>query len=256
MDRFRFALKAFGLHFAFSLFVAFAAAAFVFSIWYRFPYYEISGGRELFLLVVAVDVVCGPLLTAVLFNPAKPKVELVRDLAVVGFIQLGALGYGFYTVWQARPVFLVMEIDRFKVVSAADFQGVPAQESLGQLSAALKPKWWSGPAVVAIREPVDEKERQTVMFESLQGGADYALRPNFYLPYVGDAAKKSLSRARPLAVFLEKQPSQKDAAAAMAAAKNVAISQWMYVPVVGRKDWIAILNNQGGIEGLLPGDGF
>ena len=249
-------LIAFFWHLVISVVVAALCGLVVFGVWYPFPYNEISGGRELFFLVVAVDVICGPLLTAVLFNPVKPKPELWRDLGLVVLIQLGALGYGFYTVWLARPVFLVMEIDRFKVVSAADFQGVPAQESLGQLSAALKPKWWSGPAVVAIREPVDEKERQTVMFESLQGGADYALRPNFYLPYVGDAAKKSLSRARPLAVFLEKQPSQKDAAAAMAAAKNVAISQWMYVPVVGRKDWIAILNSQGGIEGFLPGDGF
>ncbi len=252
-------LIAFFWHLVLSVVVAALCGFAVFGLWYPFPYNEISGGRELFFLVVAVDVVCGPLLTAVLFNPAKPRSELWRDLSLVALIQLGALGYGFYTVWLARPVFLVMEIDRFKVVSAPDFQdsGVDGtKEAFSGISAALKPRWWSGPAVVAIRMPVDEKERQMVMFESLQGGADYALRPNFYLPYEGEAAKKSLARARPLAVFLEKQPSQKDAAAAMAAVKKVTISQWMYVPVVGRKDWIAILNNQGGIEGFLPGDGF
>lgn len=256
MYRLKFAFKALGLHLAFSLIFGFVVAVFVFGTWYQFPYYEISGGRELFLLVVVVDVVCGPLLTAVLFNPVKPKSELWRDLGLVALIQLGALGYGLYTVWLARPVFLVMEIDRFKVVSAPDFQDSRLNEAFSEISVALKPRWWSGPAVVAIREPVDEKERQMVMFESLQGGADYALRPNFYLPYEGDAAKKSLMRARPLSVFLEKQPSQKEAATAMATAKSTTISQWMYVPVVGRKDWIAILNNQGGIEGFLPGDGF
>ena len=247
---------AFLWHLVLSVVVAALCGFAVFGLWYPFPYNEISGGRDLFFLVVAVDVVCGPLLTAVLFNPAKLKSELWRDLGLVALIQLGALGYGFYTVWLARPIFLVMEVDRFKVISALDIQDLLMKEAFNGLSPAVKPRWWSGPAVVAIREPVDEKERQMVMFESLQGGADYAARPNFYLPYLGDAAKKSLTRARPLSVFLEKHPSQKDAAAAMAAVKNVAISQWMYVPVVGRNDWIAILNNQGGIEGFLPGDGF
>lgn len=244
------------LHLVATLAVALLAALLVFFVWYPPPYSELSGGKELFFLVVVVDVICGPLLTAVLFNSVKPRQELWRDLGLVALIQFAALGYGLHTVWLVRPVFLVMEIDRFKVVAVPDLDASALRADVKNLPVALRPGFCSGPVVVAIREPVDEKERQMVMFESLRGGADYALRPNFYLSYEGEAAKKSLARARPLSVFLEKQPSQKGEAEAMAAAKSTTISQWMYVPVVGRKDWVAILNNQGGIEGFLPGDGF
>ena len=70
------------------------AALLVFGIWYPYPYREISGGRELFLLVITVDVILGPLITLAVFNRKKPRSELRRDLAIVALLQLGALGYG------------------------------------------------------------------------------------------------------------------------------------------------------------------
>lgn len=246
------ALKAATVHFGGSLLVAALAAALVFGLWYPYPYRELSGGRELFLLIIAVDVVCGPLLTLVLFNPAKPRAELWRDLGLVALIQLGALGYGLWTVWQARPLFLVQEVDRFKVVAAPDLGGA----STAGLPAELQPRWLSGPITVAIREPKDAKERHTVMLESVQGGRDYAERPEFYLPYEGAAALKSLQRAKPLAVFLQKHPAQQAAAQTLAAEKGVDMAQWLYLPVVARQDWVAVLNKQGQIQGFLKGDGF
>ena len=250
--RFRAATQAASLHLLYSVVVALLAAALVFGLWFPFPYRELSGGRELFLLVVMVDVASGPLLTAVLFNPAKPRVELWRDLALVAMIQLCALGYGLWTVWEVRPLFLVQEIERFKVISASDLRRL----SIAELPVSLQPHWWSGPMVVAIREPKDAQERQTVMFESAQGGRDYAERPEFYLPYKSAAALKSLQRAKPLALFLLKQPDQQDAARKLALEKGADMAQWLYLPVIARQDWVAVLDKQGQIQGFLPGDGF
>ena len=78
-DRARAAL----VHFALSLVVAAAGALLVFVVWYPTPFREISGGRELFLLVVSVDVVLGPVITLAIFDRRKPWVELRRDLVVV-----------------------------------------------------------------------------------------------------------------------------------------------------------------------------
>lgn len=250
--RFRAAIQAATLHLLCSLGVALAAAALVFGLWYPFPYRELSGGRELFLLVVIVDVVCGPLLTMVIFNPAKPRAELWRDLGLVALIQLGALGYGLHTVWQARPLFLVLEVDRFKVIAGA----VLDDAAVAALPAGLRPHWWAGPLTVAIREPKDAQERQMVLFESVQGGRDYAERPEFYLPYEGAAALKSLQRAKPLAVFLQKRPEQQDAARKLALERGADMAQWLYIPVVARQDWVAVLDKQGQIQGFLRGDGF
>lgn len=250
--RLRTAIRAAGIHFLFSLAVALLAALLVFGLWYPFPYRDLSGGRELFLLVTSVDVVCGPLLTLVIFSPTKPRSELWRDLGLVALIQLAALSYGLHTVWQARPLFLVLEVDRFKVITAPDLRGA----SLAGLPQSLQPHWLSKPLLVTIRDPKDAKERETVMFESLQGGPDFAERPDFYQPYDSTTAFKSLKRAKPLSVFLEKQPSQQGTAQSMAAEKGTTLAQWFYLPVVGRQDWVAILDQQGAIQGFLKGDGF
>lgn len=251
-SRFRAATQAASIHFLCSVGVALLAAALVFGFWYPFPYRELAGGRELFLLVVSVDVVCGPLLTMMLFNPAKPCAELLRDLGLVALIQLGALGYGLGTVWEARPLFLVQEIDRFKVIAAPDL----SPPATAALPTALRPRWWAGPLTVAIREPKDAQEREKVMFESVQGGRDYAERPEFYLPYEGSAALKSLERAKPLTVFLQKQPDQQDAARKLALEKRADMAQWLYLPVIARQEWVAVLDRQGQIQGFLRGDGF
>jgi hypothetical protein len=245
-------LRAAGLHLLLSLAVATLAGVLVFGMWYPGDYRLLAGGRELFLLVVVVDVVCGPLLTVVLFNPAKPRAELWRDLGMVALIQLAALGYGLHTVWQARPLFLVQEIDRFKVIAAPELDGA----AVAALPAALQPHWWAGPKVVAIREPKDAQERNTVLFESVQGGRDYGERPEFYLPYEGAAALKSLQRAKPLSVFLQKQPGQQEAARKLALEKGGDMGRWVYLPVMARQDWVALLDEKGTIVGFLKGDGF
>ena len=65
------AIRAALLHLAGSVLVAALAAALVFLVWYPHPYGLLSGGLHLFLILVSVDVVCGPLLTLVLFNPSE-----------------------------------------------------------------------------------------------------------------------------------------------------------------------------------------
>ena len=61
------------IHLGATLLIAGFAATLVFGVWYPYPYRSISGGLELFALVVGVDLVIGPMLTAVVFNPAKTE---------------------------------------------------------------------------------------------------------------------------------------------------------------------------------------
>lgn len=252
LARYRVAAQAAGIHSLCSVLVAALAAWVVFAVWYAYPYRELSGGRELFLLVVSVDVVCGPLLTLVLFNPKKPRKELWMDLSLVALIQLAALGYGMWTVWQARPLYLVHEVDRYKVIAAPDVD----EKALQALPANLKSQFWAGPKTVGIRPPINAEEHNTVLFEAVAGGRDYGARPEFYIPYEGKVALNALKRAKPLSVFLEKYPEQKAAAQELAAKKGADLAQWHYLPIIARKDWIAVLDQQGEIQGYLPGDMF
>ena len=192
------------------------------------------------------------MLTFVLFNPKKPRKELLLDLGLVALVQLAALAYGMWTVWQARPLYLVQEVDRFKVISAPDVQ----VGSLALLSDSLRPRFLAGPQTVSIRPAKDADEHNKVLFEAAAGGRDYAERPEFYIPYDNAAAAKALTRAKPLAVFLQKQPSQQEAAQKLAREKGADIEQWLYLPVIARQDWVAVLDKQGQIQGFLRGDGF
>ena len=252
LSRYRVAAKVAGFHILSSVLVAALAAWVVFGVWYVYPYGELAGGRELFLLVVAVDVVSGPMLTFVLFNPKKPRRELWLDLGLVVLIQLAALGYGLGTVWQARPLFLVHEVDRYRVISGPDVEA----GAVKALPANLRPQFWAGPRVVGIRPPKNAEEHNRVLFEAATGGRDYGDRPEFYVPYDEAAAEKAGLRARPLAAFLEKYPSQLEAAQNLARDKQADTAQWSYLPVAARQDWIAVVNKQGQIQGFLKGDGF
>ena len=252
IHRLPFALKASGWHLLASTLLAVLFAALVFTFWYPFPYNQMAGGSHLFWILMAVDGVCGPLLTLILFSPAKPRSELARDLTLIVLIQLAALGYGMHTVWQARPLFLVQEVDRFKVIAGPSLDDA----TVAALPAVLQPHWWKGPKTVAIRESKDAQERNKVMFESVQGGRDYGERAEFYLPYEGEAALKSLHHAKPLAVFLQKQPSQQEAARQLATEKGADMAQWLYLPIIARQDWVAVIDKQGQIQGFLKGDGF
>ncbi|WP_298212186.1 pilus assembly protein [Acidovorax sp.] len=251
-QRLQAALRASGFHLLCSLVIGLIAATLVFGLWYPYPYGNLSGGRNLFLLIISIDVVCGPILTAVVFNTKKPRSELWRDLGLVFVVQLGALSYGLNVVWHARPVYLVQEVDRFKVITLPELEA-PAVNNLEKL---LQPRWNVGPMIVAIREPKDAQERQKVMFESVQGGRDYAERADFYIRYEGDAAAKSLQKAKNLRDFLKKFPQQENAAKKVIGPSNSDFGDFFYLPIVARQDWIAILDRKGMIQGFLKGDGF
>ena len=250
-NRMKAASKAAGIHLLISLAVAVSAAVLVVGVWYPGPFRDVAGGLALLLLVAGVDVVCGPLLTLVLFNPVKSRKELRLDLGLAALLQLLALAYGLWTVWMARPIYLVHEIDRFKVIASPQLE----ENSLQALSADLRPRFFSGPKTVTTR-PLTRQEREAVLFESLKGGRDLAERPEYYAPYDKAAGLNALKPARPLQGFLDKVPGQLAEANALAKAKGLDVSGLRYLPVIARQDWVAVMNNDGDIVYFLKGDGF
>ena len=147
MQPLKYRLRASAIHLAISLSVATLAALLVFGWWYPYPYRELSGGRELFTLVVAVDVVLGPLITLVIFNAAKTRRHLLMDFSVIGLLQVAALAYGLWTVFVARPVHLVFEYNRMAVVHAVDIE----PSLLSQAPPDLQTLPWRGPTLLSLR---------------------------------------------------------------------------------------------------------
>jgi hypothetical protein len=254
-QRIKAAAKAAIFHLCGSALIASLGAVLVLRIWYPYPYSRLAGGLDLFLIMTGVDVVCGPMLTLILFNPRKRRRELVTDLSLVAVIQLAALVYGVYSVQDARPLFLAHEVDRFRVIAMPDYGDADVRAALAALPPPLRPHWYRGPVTVGLREPTT-KEHNQVLFESVAGGRDYSQRPEFYIPYDAAYRGKVLARAKPLSKFTGQYPATASAAADMLSRHGVALGDALFLPVPYRQAWVAVLDKSGDILGFLPGDGF
>ena len=248
-------LSAAGIHLLISLALAAAAAWLVFGLWYPYPYREISGGRELFFLVMAVDVIMGPLLTLAVFNRNKPFRELRRDLAVIGLLQLAALAYGLWTVAVARPVHLVFEYDRFRVVHAIEVDDA----ELLQATPGLQQLPWMGPTTLSLRAFQNDKEKIDLTLAAI-GGIPLSARPTLWQSYQ-QAQPQILRAARPLADLKARLPQQAgaiDAALKASAAGNTPAQFVGYLPMAGRdKFWTVLFNlNSTEVIAFVPIDSF
>lgn len=99
--------RAAGIHIAISFVVFLVLLYFIFFEWYPQPYFAVDGGWQGIRILFGVDVVLGPALTFVIFNPAKRRREIVTDLSLVVLLQISALVWGVFTVHDQRPVAIV-----------------------------------------------------------------------------------------------------------------------------------------------------
>ncbi len=250
MNSLRARLKAALVHLVASAAVATLAAGLVFGLWYPGDFRRFAGGQGLFLLLVSVDVVMGPLLTAVAWNPTKGRAHLRRDLITIVALQLAALAYGLHTVYVARPVALVYEADRFRSISAQEVE----QAELPSAAEPYRQLPLGGPWYLGTRTPKAGDERNDALFKAIEG-ADLAQRPLFWQPY--DASRSTaLGKSRSIAVLLAKNPAAAAAIREHLAELGLAEAEARFVPLAARGDWVVVLDAQGRIRGYMPYDGF
>lgn len=243
-------LKAAGIHVIVSGLIAACVAVITLRFWYPGQIGEIAGGTRLFMLILGVDVVMGPLLTLIVFNIAKPRAELIRDLAVIGALQLAALGYGLYTLHAARPVAVVLEPGRFRLVGAHEVR----LEELPDARPEYRSLPLGGPLTLGARTSRTGEERMKSL-ELALSGYDIGQRPGLWQPYA-ESRGDAWAQAQPLEALAKRYPDRRDELLAVLATMGVTLEQGRYLPVVARGDWIAVLKDGGDIAGYAPFDGF
>lgn len=243
--------RAAGLHLLISAAVAALAAGLVFGLWYPGVYQLLASGRELFLLLTIVDVVLGPLLTFAVFDLAKGWRHLRRDLAVIGTVQLVALLYGLHAVYAARPVAMVFEVDRFRVITAT-------QVHLPELPLAppeFRQLPLTGPWLLGTRQASAGAERNDALLMGLSG-IDLAQRPLYWRPYA-DSIADALGHSRALTSLLSKYPARAAEVKETLKRQSVDERTARFLPVMARGgDWVVILDNAGRLVHFVPVDGF
>lgn len=251
---FKIKAQAFFTHLGLSLIMGIFASIIVFGFWFPYPYREMAGGEDLFLLIMLVDICCGPLLTFVVFSNKKPRKELLRDLSVIGGVQLAALLYGIYAVSMARPVYIVFEVDRFRVVSAADIE----QDELQYAPRDMQSLSLTGPTVIAARVPKTSDEDFVRAVELGMQGIEVSFQPRYWQPYV-DKKEEVLKRVKPTAYLKRKNPDKLELISSAVKKTGLSESEIGYLPLQGRvqSDWVAFIDLQSmAVVGFANVDGF
>ncbi len=142
---------AFATHLGLSFIVFLALAYLVVFVWYPGILFDTDGGWRGMRIIVAVDLVLGPVLTLAVFKPGKPGLK--TDLTIIGVLQTVCLVAGTYIVWAEKPEAIIYVDGRFQTVTVDDFRdnGLPGTPDLDHLDAG-NPKW------VLVEVPTDPNE--------------------------------------------------------------------------------------------------
>ncbi len=195
-------ITAFSIHLGISALIAVISIFVVFFIWYPAPLHTAVGVTQIFLILLAVDVTIGPLLTFVVFK--KGKKSLTFDLSVIAALQIVALVYGMNTVFEGRPAFVVFSVDRFEISRAYEIDPKSLETALKAKNenatvSWLQPKWVGA---VASKDP---DRRQKILFESVVGGNDWPQLPELFVP-LSEVKKQILERGKPLEMLRKLHP--------------------------------------------------
>ena len=177
-----FRLKAFGLHLLASAGALTLVVGGLYFGWYRWPGWYLSGVPHVVGIVVLVDLVAGPTLTLIVSNPAKPRRELARDIAIIVTVQLAALVYGTATLWSGRPLYYTFSVNRLEFVQASDIDNAERGLALRQ-NPSLAPHWYSRPRWVWAPLPDDADEAMRIMTGATFGEKDIIQMPRYFKPW-------------------------------------------------------------------------
>lgn len=170
-------LKAFGWHLVASLLIAAVSLGVIFFVWYPQPLYQATGVIKIFLIMLGIDIILGPLLTFIVYKPKKKTLKF--DLTVIVLLQLAAFAYGFYHVYDGRPAWIAYNVDRFDLVKNNEIDTRKLTEALPRYQKVSQ----SGARYVAAVIPTDDSNiSNEILFDEVSYGIAPSQRPELYQP--------------------------------------------------------------------------
>ena len=169
-------LKFFLGHLLISIIIALAVLALVFFVWYPSPLAKAAGVTHIFLMLLVIDVILGPLLGLLVYKESKKTLKM--DLTVIILIQIAALSYGLYSIAQARPVWIAYTVDRFELIKKNEVFEYNITKALPQYQHVS----WFKPQFVGVQFAKDSETRNDDMFAEL-AGVSIAQKPERYVDF-------------------------------------------------------------------------
>lgn len=167
--------KFFLSHLGLSLLISLLILSWVFLVWYPSPLAQAVGVTHIFLMLICIDVIVGPLLGFIVYKEGKKSLKF--DLAIIILIQIVAMVYGVYTIAQGRPAWIVYNVDRFELVRNNEI----ILDHVNQAKPQYQTTSWLQPQFVAVQLSLDMKQRNDDMFNEALGGISLSQRPERYI---------------------------------------------------------------------------
>jgi hypothetical protein len=234
MKLFKLKLKAWFKHLLISLLVLTPVFLVIFLLWFPQPFFQTQSVIQVVVVLIAVDLVLGPLLTFVVYRPQKKGLKF--DLTVIVLVQLAAIAYGLWSIQSERPAYVVFAVDRYEVLAEKDVDFAAAGMSSFGDDDAERP-------VYAFAQLPMGRAFQAFQDSVLIGGRpDLERRPEFWLTLAkGKAA--IMASARPVSELMAQRPAAVGALQKAADRMGLDPAELRFVPLVGKqRDFAALLD--------------
>ena len=186
----KFRLKAAGVHLLVSIIVALCGLYLVFGIWHPDPLQKAVGVTRIFLIMLGIDVVLGPLLTLIVAS-SKEKKTLKFDLSVIFIVQLAAYIYGMHSIAVSRPAYVAFDKVRFDIVQADSV----LRDSEKKILPEYQHNPWFFSQWVAVRPYKDAAEQSKRTFLELQQDISPAMQADLYQA-IDDGAWREIKKTQ------------------------------------------------------------
>lgn len=241
--------KALAAHISISIVLVAIALALMLLRWFPEPLFTTDGGGTGLKLLLVVDLVLGPLLTFVVFNPQKARRLMVLDLTVIALLQLGAYGAGLWSIHSVRVQAVAYHEGQFQAVTADTFA-----------DQTIEPGSWQAlgnrpPYLVNVRDPKDGDEAAGISaFGFTQGLEPYHLQ-FLYEPFAV-VAPQLLPQGLSLAALQLQQPElAKTAERWLARHSDITAESARFFRVQGfYGSAVLVLDGEGSWRGGFEGD--
>lgn len=188
--------KFFFSHLLISFFIALLFIAIVFLFWYPFPLAKAVGVTYIFLMLIAIDVVVGPILGLFVYKEGKKTLKL--DLTVIILLQSLALVYGMYSIAKGRPVWIVQNENLFELVRYNDL----VSDGIEKAAPQYQDPSWLKPQFVTIKQAKTMADQNKLVFEAVMSRTSLSMRPEYYTS-LNLENRKMIENAQNLKTLLE-----------------------------------------------------
>ncbi|MEQ8408976.1 MAG: hypothetical protein RKH07_11935 [Gammaproteobacteria bacterium] len=130
--------QAFGIHLGVSVSIFLVLLGIIVAVWFPGILFSIDGGWNGLRIIIAVDLVLGPLLTLIVFKAGKPGLKF--DLTCIALFQAVCMAGGMWVVHSERPVALVLAFDTIYSLTADEFADYEKDVSVLQTFPGSSPK--------------------------------------------------------------------------------------------------------------------